>query len=296
MSNAFSFSKIDQYARCPLAYKMINIDNIEGTWNNSIMEGKLAHRYMELSWKENQEDVKKILYQEYKDFNLVNQIIEQLKIHVPNIYQYCIGTEVPISFEVGPYEMHGVIDRVDNIDGLYKIIDYKYGNYEYDQNNLENSLQLSLYAYYIMNKYNVDKCIISYHNLKQNSIINKEITKNSIKIEDVVSFINVIKSSELLDDFPAKLSGNCINCVVRMSCEPFKNWISSSLPDIPDPDLEPEKLVEYYYNIQEKERYYKYQKKSLYDIINEIMKNSEINNKDYMLNYTKYGNIELKKL
>ena len=294
MSNAFSFSKIDQYARCPLAYKMINIDNIEGIWNNSIMEGKLAHRYMELSWKEDQENVKEILYKEYKDFNLVNKIIEELKIHVPDIYQYCIGTEMPLSFEIGPYEMHGIIDRIDNINGIYKITDYKYGNYEYDQNNLDNSLQLSLYAFYIMDKYNTDKCIIAYHNLKQNTIVNKIITKDSIKIKDVISFINIIKGSELLDDFPPKLSGNCINCVVRMSCQPFKNWISSYLPDIPDPNLDPEKLIEYYYNIQEKEKYYKYQKKSLDPIINEIMKNSF--NKDYQINYTKYGNIELKKI
>ena len=274
---------------------MLNIDNVTGIWNQSMLSGKLAHRYMELSWKENQEDVKKILYQEYKDFNLVNQIIEQLQIHIPNIYQYCIGTEIPLSFELGPYELHGVIDRLDNVDGVYKIVDYKYGNYEYDQNNLENSLQLLLYSYYIMNKYNVNECIISYHNLKQNSIINKNITKNSIKIEDVISFINVIKSSELLDDFPAKLSGNCINCVVRMSCKPFKDWISSSLPDIDNPNIEDsQEILRYYYDIQEKERYYKYQKKSLYDIVSEIMKSSNI--KDYQLNYTRYGNIELKKL
>ena len=295
MSDAFSFTKIDQYNRCPLAYKMLNIDNVTGIWNQSMLSGKLAHRYMELSWKENQEDVKKILYQEYKDFNLVNQIIEQLQIHIPNIYQYCIGTEIPLSFELGPYELHGVIDRLDNVDGVYKIVDYKYGNYEYDQNNLENSLQLLLYSYYIMNKYNVNECIISYHNLKQNSIINKNITKNSIKIEDVISFINVIKSSELLDDFPAKLSGNCINCVIRMSCKPFKDWIYSSLPDIDNPNIEDsQEILRYYYDIQEKERYYKYQKKSLYDIVSEIMKSSNI--KDYQLNYTRYGNIELKKL
>lgn len=291
----FSFSKIDQFMRCPLAYKMINLEqNNDPSFNHYMSEGVIAHRFMELSFTHPRDEVISMLQQEMKDFLTVRDISSELSHYVPDVYKNCISTELPISFQLGPYYMRGVIDRLDlKEDGIYRIVDYKYGFYEYKKEDLDNSIQLSLYAYYIMDSKNVDRCEISYHNLKQNSIVVKEISKESINMQSIISFINTIKGAELLDDFPERLSGNCMNCVVRMRCEPFKRWISSSIPNVPDPDISVDKLLDYYYDIQEREKILRYQRKSLYPIMQEIMKNFPVDN--YDIGITKYGNIEVRR-
>lgn len=293
----FSFSKIDQFMRCPLAYKMINLEENNPSFNQYMNAGTMAHRFMELSWNHPKDDVISILHKEFKDFTTVRDISLELTHYVPDIYSHCVAAELPISFQLGPYYMRGIIDRLDmNENGIYRIVDYKYGFYEYKKEDLDNSIQLSLYAYHIMNDKNSDKCEISYHNLKQNTIVTKEINKQSIDIQSIISFIVTIRNSELLNDFPARLSGNCMNCVVRMKCDPFKEWISSSIPNVPDPDISVEKLLEYYYDIQEREKSLRYQKKALYPIMQEIMKSSSNPMDNYSLNLTKYGNIEIKKM
>lgn len=292
----FSFSKIDQFMRCPLAYKMINLEENNASFNQYMSAGTLAHRFMELSWNYPRDDVISILQKEFKDFITVRDIVSELSHYIPDVYSDCIITEFPISFQLGPYNMRGIIDRLDkDEDGMYKVVDYKYGFYEYKKEDLDNSIQLSLYAYYIMNDKKTDRCEIAYHNLKQNTIVSKQITKQSIDTQSIISFINTIKTSELLEDFPARLSGNCMNCVVRMKCEPFKKWISSSIPDIPDPDISVEKLMDYYYDIQEREKILRYQKKALYPIMQEIMKGGNPSG-EYSLNLTRYGNIDIKKI
>ena len=292
----FSFSKIDQFMRCPLAYKMINLEENDTSFNHSMNAGTIAHRFMELSLSYPRDEVVSILQREFKDFITVRDISSELSHYVPDVYIYCVATELPISFPLGPYDMRGIIDRLDlKEDGTYRIVDYKYGFYEYKKEDLDNSIQLSLYAYYIMDSKNVDRCEISYHNLKQDTIVTKEIGRGSIDIQSILSFINVIKGSELLNDFPPRLSGNCMNCTVRMKCGPFKTWITSSLPGMPESDLTVHNLLDYYYDIQEKEKAFRYQKKSLYPIMQEIMKSGNpIDN--YSINLTKYGNIEIKKI
>lgn len=292
---SFSFSKIDQFMRCPLAYKMLNMEENEPIKNKSMNLGTIAHRFMELSWCYSKDEVISILQHEFKDYISIKDISAELYHYIPAIYENCVATELPISFQLSVYNMRGIIDRLDNINGMYRIVDYKYGMYEYTNKDLDNSIQLSLYAFYIMQQYNVDKCEISYHNLKQKTIIVKEIKKDDIDIQSILSFINAIKSSELFDEFPPKLSGNCMNCVVRTKCEPFKNWLVSSLPDIKDPDIDVDKILDYYYDVQEKEKIFKYQKKSLYPIIEEIMKSTNIIDK-YSITFTKYGNIDIKKI
>lgn len=291
----FSFSKIDQYSRCPLAYKLINIDNKQYATNYSMLSGTLAHKFMELSWKKDRDEVVEILHNKYKDYPIVNDIVAELDHYIPDVYKYIIEAELPISFELGPYDMRGVIDRLDKIDNTYRIVDYKYGFYEYNQHDLDNSLQLSLYAYNVMDLYKVDSCEIAYHNLKQNTFIQKTLKKSDINIQSILSFINVIRSSEFLDDFPAKVSANCMNCAVRLSCTPFKDWVSTTLPQIPEPDTELDALLDYYYDLQEKEKVYRYQKKSLQTILEEVYK-SNIDLEKYNINITRYGNLELKKI
>lgn len=292
----FSFSKIDQFMRCPLAYKMINLEqNDDPSFNQYMIAGTIAHRFMELSRTCPKDETISILQREFRDFITVRDISSELAHYIPDVYSHCVATELPISFQLGPYYMRGIIDRLDmNEDAIYRIVDYKYGFYEYKKEDLDNSIQLSLYAYCIMNDKNTDKCEISYHNLKQNTIVTKEISRESINIQSIISFINTIKGSELLNDFPARLSGNCMNCVVRMRCEPFRRWISSSIPNVPEPDISVEKLLDYYYDIQEREKILRYQRKALYPIMQEMMKSSQIDN--YSIGITKYGNIEVRKM
>lgn len=294
MVKTFSFSKIDQYLRCPLAYKMINIDNMPYANNYSMLSGTIAHRFMELSWKKDRDEVLSTLYKEYKDYTGINEIIAELEKYIPEAYKYIIEAELPISFELGPYNMRGVIDRLDKMENKYRIVDYKYGYYEYNQHDLDNSIQLSLYAYHIMDIYKVDSCDIAYHNLKQNSFIEKTVSKSDMDIKKILLFINMISSSELLDDFPARVSANCMNCAVRLSCNPFKEWLSTMLPQVPDPDVELNDLMDYYYDIQEKEKAYRYQKKALQTMLEEVYK-SNINMDKYDIDVTRYGNLELKK-
>lgn len=295
MSDNFSFSKIDQFIRCPYAYKLTNIEQHDKYLRNySMVRGIIAHRFMELSWKNSPEKVKEKLYEEYKDYKLINEIENELKQYIPQIYEHTVEAELPMIFNLGPYKMRGIIDRLDKIDKEYMIVDYKYGFYEYTEDDLNNSIQLSIYAYNIMDMYNLDHCSIAYHNLKQKTFFSKELKKSDIDTSSILSFINAIRSSELLDDFPPRISSNCVNCVVRSGCKPFKDWLSESINEL-DPNVEIEDIADYYFNLQEKEKAYRYQKKTLDVLLEEIYK-SNIDLEKYEINVSKYGNLELKKI
>jgi len=293
----FSFSKIDQYRRCPLAYKLINIEDISKLDNPAMKKGRIAHRYMELFRNMEKEVVVEKLIEEFKDPDIVNSIVSELSSYGHNIYEHCIATEKTIDFSIGVYDLRGIIDRLDKNGETYKIVDYKYGNYEYLQNDLINSLQLKLYAYYIMEEYTQNQCEIEYHNLKQNTKFTATIKKDDIDINLIKSYIDSIKAAELMDDFPPKISGNCANCIVRLSCEPFKTWLYSISPEKINPDISIEGIIEYYYGVQEKEKIYKYQRKNLEPILSEIGKLRGIPCKidDYVLDYNRYGNIEIRR-
>lgn len=292
----YSYSKIDQYYRCPLAYKLLNIDKVEKIYNPSLISGRLAHKFMEIGFLNR--DVKNIknLIMKDKDIDLHNiNMIDKISHELENLinnktYKYCIEVEYPISMTIGPYNIRGIIDRIDKDDNHYTIIDYKYGYYEYTQNNLEESLQLKLYAYYIMNEYNQDRVEIKYHNLKQNTIVSIIIHKEDINVNMIENMISDIEFSELLDTFPPRVSSTCIYCSVRKYCKPFKNWLEL---DKEESNLSVDDFINYYYDIQEKEKFYKKQRFKFQNILNEIIEGYEI--KDFDIIYNKYGGIEINK-
>lgn len=297
---SYSFSKIDQYMRCPLAYKKINLDHETLTDKGSMIQGKIAHKILELGSKVKNPYLISNLILKDKDSDLhdpllINEIMEGIKhLLSDEFYEGIQSAELFITFQIWPYEIRGIIDRLDKSDH-YKIVDYKYGNYEYTKDNIDQSLQLSLYAYYIMMRYSVSEVEVEYVNIKQGTRVSRIIHSGDFDPEKIKSLISAIEFSELLDLFPPHLSGGCINCGVRMSCSPFRQWIQNSLPESPEPDISLEGLLLHYYEVQEKERLLKKQRMKLQPILTEIMKSQGSQISGFSIEYGKYGNMELKK-
>ena len=297
----YSFSKISQYGRCPLSYKKLNLLKESQVDKGSMIQGKIAHKILELGFKVKNLPLIMSMVLKDKDedlhnFDLVKEISSDLEplISSTTFYENCIGVEIPIILTLGPYELRGYIDRLDKSE-IYKIIDYKFGNYEYQKDQLDKSLQLLLYAYYVMTKYNVKEVEIEYFNLKQDSRISRVVHWEEFNPDEIISLISSIESAEMLDSFPPILSGNCMYCSVRLSCDPFLTWIKANTLEDPSPDISLEEMIEHFYNIQEKERAFKKQRLKLQEIITEIMKNEGQKISGYSLSLNRYGYVEIKK-
>jgi DNA helicase-2/ATP-dependent DNA helicase PcrA len=127
-----------------------------------------------------------------------------------------LHTEQPFEIRIGPTSVVGRIDRIDRRpDGSVAIIDYKTGKAR-DQENADESLQLSLYAIAAKEKWGYTVGALIFYNLEENVPVLTIRTEAQLlgaraRVEDAAQGIADGK-------FPAKLGIHCNFCAYRSLC------------------------------------------------------------------------------
>ncbi len=266
----YSYSKIERYKRCPLSYKRKYIENVPDLENANTHGGSIAHAYLEKRFKMGHEEAVAEVMKKYPDFESVVQITNDLRpLVTPGFFDHTIDVEHGMVFEIGKNKFYGIIDRLDMEGGVYKIIDYKYGKYEYSKKDLDSSMQLMIYASGVMQNYSVSEVVIAYYNLQQNTLVSKKVSKHDLKDELIISEIDRIVDGIEHSVFPAKPSFQCYYCSVSKGC-PFhilhqdEDAIKARINDEND-------VIAYYHIIQEKERYYHAKRKAIEPYLRDLM-------------------------
>ena len=118
------------------------------------------------------------------------------------------------------FRINGFIDLIEvDDDGVMNIIDYKSGNWIYHREELEDSLQLMMYAIAVWDEWKPSAINIGYDMVKFNRIV-RRVTRS-----DLIMSIKRIKNiKSMIDNCRnpiAELSQKCSWCERRYKCETF---------------------------------------------------------------------------
>ena len=160
-----SFSRLSRFEQCPLSYKLHYIEKRQAEPGLPLRFGKTIHSVLEkLLWESvcsgrtgilSEQRALDLYREAWAEEGLVGiDVFEEglsiLKNFIRDQGIVCpsdiLGIEKEFSITVGPFEVVGFIDRVDRLDDdTIEIIDYKTNHQLFTRDEVEKSLQLSLY-------------------------------------------------------------------------------------------------------------------------------------------------------
>jgi len=160
-----SFSQIRTYQRCPRLWYLEKMMGYESPETPAMALGKCVHlalanytkMYMEnhihskddmqLAWREAVKDVDEIKgllsFQDYSQgASWLSELLDTDLLYL----DWAMNVEYEFRVEFGGVTVEGRIDRVDDMDGVYRLVDYKSGFMIVDHDLVDTDLQLALYA------------------------------------------------------------------------------------------------------------------------------------------------------
>ena len=158
-----SASSIDTYEKCPLKYRLSNIDGIPQTANKpELVFGNIIHKVLQRFHMPNKilttERILKILDEEWKKdefeysvreekfkeqgIELLKEYIHFIRNNKPNV----LKREKSFEFNIGHINIRGVIDRIDSTAEGIAIVDYKTSK---TMSSAKSNLQLAIYSMYL---------------------------------------------------------------------------------------------------------------------------------------------------
>ena len=206
-----SYSRINTYLFCPHKYKLIYLENKYIPLNGDISFGNSVHKTLDYFYKKGEysfEDLMDSLNTCWESSGYENnqeayvnylRAVDVLKKFWETFGKYPpknISTEHDFKSEIGKYPFIGIIDRIDEYeDGTRELVDYKTHRVIWEQEKVDNDLQLSLYCYAckVALGFIPDRIAIYFlsHNKKIYTTRNEEQINNAIKLSvDVAEKIN----------------------------------------------------------------------------------------------------------
>lgn len=173
----FSFSSLDQYRKCPLAFKYRYVDKIKSTLPERInlVFGDAVHKSLEFAFKTSPDfpETEKVLekFRELfppkdKETEIFSQkgekiLRDYLSKNKPQDFE-TIDLEKMFSIIIDDFEITGKIDRVDILpDSTFEIIDYKTGKMA-SLLDLKKNPQLAIYQIAALEMWNPQKVSSSF--------------------------------------------------------------------------------------------------------------------------------------
>jgi len=238
--NYLSYSQIETFNNCPLQYRYRYIQRIPVSPSAAQTFGDILHRTLKDFYqgikqgkKLKEKDLWEILNNNWSSFGYASKAHEekmkiQAKRMLKDFYQKFDHKLVPKDLEqpfiikVSPdLKVGGKIDRVDEIkDGKLEIIDYKTGK-TWEQKELDNSLQMTVYALAASDKGIYDKkpedLILTFYFLDSGQKKSTQRTKE--QLEEAKQMIEEKAKEIQLSLFEPKPNNLCDFCEYKLICE-----------------------------------------------------------------------------
>jgi putative RecB family exonuclease len=159
-------------------------------------------------------------------------------------YRNVLGVEQEFRIRIGSYSVLGYIDRVDKIDDeTIEIRDYKSNRVLFTREEVDESLQLSIYALAAKELWPWAKNIrLCFHMVRQNLKLYTERTDE--QLESVRAYIEAVATSmSTATKFPARLNPNCVFCEVKNGCPEYERALKAERKIIADDPADIEKVA-----------------------------------------------------
>ncbi len=236
-----SYSRISRFEQCPFSYRVHYIDKQKAEPGLPLRFGKAIHAALEG------------LLKEVIDDELTGPLSEDRALHffreawtaegLSGIEVFEEGTKILRDFirnqgivdhrdvlalekefrlPVGPFTVLGFIDRVDWVDDeTVEVIDYKSNHMLFTRDEVDSSLQMSLYHIAAQRLWPWAKKVkLTFWMLRHGA--RQETTRTEEQLADALAYVETLgRQTETANEYPARLNSNCSYCDHRKDCPAY---------------------------------------------------------------------------
>lgn len=240
-NSSLSYSRLSRYEQCPLSFRLHYIEKRRSAPTDAMRFGKCVHATLERLIQEVTAGEVVGLLSEKRAFELYQQAwaaeglvgadlfregMDIVRAFVADEgvvdHQDILAIEQRFNLQVGRFKVIGYIDRVDRVDDeTVRVIDYKTNRILFTRDEVDTSLQLSLYHLAARKLWPWAKNVeLQFHMLRHGVRINTRRTEEDLQAARAyVETLGV--QTETAADYPARLNSNCIYCDHRQQCPAY---------------------------------------------------------------------------
>ncbi len=231
-----SASAIEMYERCPLQFKIARDWNLPTEPAAPMQFGAAVHTVLHDHFRSvkqgaatTQEQVlgkfreemakgkfDDALQRQLYEKQGVEQISALLEATAAGPAPDVLDTERSFRINVKGVEVHGRVDRLDRMEGIrVRIVDYKTGRPR-DQEDADESLQLSLYALAAREAWSSEAASLVFYNLETNTLV--ETFRTPMQLLETAELVRDVAARIAAEDFTPQPDYHCTWCPYRARC------------------------------------------------------------------------------
>ena len=241
-----SFSRLSRFEQCPLSYRLHYVDQHQAEPGLPLKFGKAIHSVLESLVLEHTLEERAGTLSEDRALDLWQA--EWAKQALTGVQVFQEGVEILQRFvrdegvldshdvlalerefrlQVGPFTVLGFIDRVDRVDDeTVEVVDYKSNRMLFTREEVDSSLQLSLYELAARQLWPWAKNVkLTFHMLRHG--IRQETSRTPEQLDAALRYVVTTGTmTEEATDFPARLNPNCIYCDHKQGCPAYADALA----------------------------------------------------------------------
>ena len=236
-----SYSRLSRFETCPLSYRLHYIEKKQAEPGLPLRFGKTIHAVLERLIKEVVDDERTGTLSEERAIELYREAWGAERLTGMDVFaeglailrrfiaeQGVVGHRDVLAIEkefrlpVGPFEVLGFIDRVDWIDDeTVEVIDYKTNHQLFTRDEVDTSLQMSLYEVAVRRLWPWAKKVkLSFWMLRHG--VRQVTTRTEEQLADALAYVETLgRQTETATEYPARLNTNCSYCDHRKQCPAY---------------------------------------------------------------------------
>ena len=236
-----SYSRLSRFETCPLSYRLHYIEKKQAEPGLPLRFGKTIHAVLERLIKEVVDDERTGTLSEERAIELYREAWGAERLTGMDVFaeglailrrfiaeQGVVGHRDVLAIEkefrlpVGPFEVLGFIDRVDWIDDeTVEVIDYKTNHQLFTRDEVDTSLQMSLYEVAVRRLWPWAKKVkLTFWMLRHG--VRQVTTRTEEQLADALAYVETLgRQTETATEYPARLNTNCSYCDHRKQCPAY---------------------------------------------------------------------------
>ena len=236
-----SYSRLSRFETCPLSYRLHYIEKQQAEPGLPLRFGKTIHAVLERLIKEVVDDERTGTLSEERAIELYREAWGAERLTGMDVFaeglailrrfiaeqgvvdhRDVLAVEKEFRLPVGPFEVLGFIDRVDWIDDeTVEVIDYKTNHQLFTRDEVDTSLQMSLYEVAVRRLWPWAKKVkLTFWMLRHG--VRQQTTRTEEQLADALAYVETLgRQTETATEYPARLNTNCSYCDHRKQCPAY---------------------------------------------------------------------------
>ena len=236
-----SYSRLSRFETCPLSYRLHYIEKKQAEPGLPLRFGKTIHAVLERLIKEVVDDERTGPLSEERAIELYREAWGAERLTGMDVFaeglailrrfiaeqgvvdhRDVLAIEKEFRLPVGPFEVLGFIDRVDWLDDeTVEVIDYKTNHQLFTRDEVDTSLQMSLYEVAVRRLWPWAKKVkLTFWMLRHG--VRQETTRTEEQLADALAYVETLgRQTETATEYPARLNTNCSYCDHRKQCPAY---------------------------------------------------------------------------